>query len=315
MITSWKFWTALQHPPALHPLFQRNAGLEYQIRWPAVTIPRVGQWTEMVLLVLLAFVLLANPAIAFVIILFVPFSFAAVIVALPLLFPLLTSVVCAFWAAVMGGEVAREREKGTFELLCLLPDGVLGANWAICSGTVHRSSLFDVMYLIARALALFGVIMLGLSIIITLGIYLGQRLDAGNERVLEAMRTLMDILALLVAYHLHYVQSVALTALIGMWVPLHFSRPVEVRILAPVAFLGAQAITYALAYVLGAALLPTLLSTFYTDMSPLWVFLPPLLSLGVFLLVRETCIALVWHFLQRSLNTHPSELAILASAA
>lgn len=316
MITSWKFWTALQNPPALHPLFQRNAGLEYQLHLPRLPIlRRIGQSTEMILIGLLVLVLVLNPTLAFVIILLVPFSFAAVIVALPLLFPLLTSVVCAAWAAIIGGEIAKEREKGTYDLLCLLPDGVLGTHWAICSGTVHRSSLFDLLYLLARALALFGLIMLGLSIIITAGIYLAERLDTTNERVIEALRTLVDVLAFVVAYHVHYVQSVALGSLFGMLIPFYFARPIEVRLLAPAAFLAAQFITYALAFMLAFRVLPALLPGIYMGMSPLWAFIPPLVSLAIFVLVREAVITLVWHVLQRRVHVHPSELTVLVSVA
>lgn len=315
MVTSWKLWSALHNPPALHPLFQRNAGLEYRVQVRLPFLPRTGQWTEIVLIVLLGALLIVNPTAAFVVIMLIPFSFAGALICLPLLLPLLISLICAIWSGIMGSMIAREREKGTYELLCLLPDGVLGANWAICSGTVHRSGLFDMLYLVVRTIALFGLIILGISIIISSGIYIGARLDITNEKVVEALRTLMDILALVIGYHVHYIQSVALSSLVGILTPLYFTRPVEVRLIAPTAFLGAQTITYAVVYMLAFNVLPTLLPYLYDGSSALSIFMPPFIALAVFVFVREIIIVLLWHILQRHFNTHPSETSIMASVA
>lgn len=307
MVTSWKLWSALRNPPALHPLFQRNAGLQYQVRLPMLRSS--GEWTEMILIGVLVVLLVTNPHLALVFILIVPLTIIGALLALPLLLPLLINVTGALWSAVVGAEIADAREKGTYDLLCLTPDGQLGANWAICSGCLHRSDVFEVLYLVVRALSLFGIVLIGISLIITGGILINAQFNFASVRVVESLRTLLDILALVIGYHIHYVQSVALSSLVGLLTPFYFNRPVEVKLIAPVSFLALQAITYAVTFALAFRILPTL----YTD-APTWFYMiQPLVALLIFAVIREAVVLAVWHRVQMRLSTHSSEMTIMAA--
>src|SRR5262249_20834925 len=76
----------------------------------------------------------------------------AFLLALPIMIPIAIllrstlfsgSIYGVVWTMDISQLLARERQNGTYDLLCLLPPGGLAAAWAICTGCLYRNQVFN----------------------------------------------------------------------------------------------------------------------------------------------------------------------------
>jgi len=312
MITSWKLWSALQNPPALNPIFRRTANVDYLFN---LHLPRL-KWLRPVVIVLalsLGLLLaLTNPQFVLLFILVIPMSIFFVLLVVPLLLLIGSNLLGAFWASIVSTSILREHERGTYDLLCLLPDGILGANWAISSGCMHRGAYFDLLYLGVRTLALFGIIILATTLVITIGIAAGPPYAEGDADSFRAIKTVMDMVNIILGYYIHHVQSVVLSPLIGILTAIHVRSQVEARLFAPIVFLALQVVSYALIFLVAFKLLPTIYQSFFVWNSLAYLTLP-FAQLVIFCAVREGILFFMLKLVKQALNVQTSEFNHLIS--
>lgn len=310
MMTSWRLWSALQNPPALNPIFRRIANVEYtfNFRLPGwLWLRRLG------IVCLLAFavvMLITRPQFVLLFVLIIPMSIFLVLMGMPILITIGSSLLGAFWASVVSTAIVRERERGRYDLLCLLPDGMLGTNWAIGSGCIHRNALFDLLQMGSRTLVFFAIVILGIVLIVTLG--MGTSLRAANDDLLRAARTILDMIALTAGYYIHYVQGVVLSPLTGILTAIHVHSQLEARLIAPVIFLTLQIGSYALTFLIAFTILPGAFQSAFQSNSPLLMVLP-FAQLAIFCVIREGIFLVVWMMVKQGLNIHPSDFNRLVS--
>ena len=305
-MTSWKLWHALRYPPFWHPLFRRGVIARNTPLWrPAPGKGRSAYLTALILSLALI-IALARPS-AFEILLVtlfgVPAALLILFMAAPLLFPLAVSLQAAVWAAHISYALAAERERGTYDLLCLFPDGSLGANWAIACGCVHRGVVFDALHVLAQVVLLLGMVFLAIIWLIVLGIVANPVGKAGQD-ILAASRTLIDTVVLIAALGLHYTQTVVLSPVVGMWWATHAHRRIEAQLGAFGLSLAVQIGTYGLFLVVGFALLPLLYDGLPLA-SPAINLSLPVVYLVILYIIREGAIFWLWKIVTRRLNADP----------
>jgi hypothetical protein len=304
MITSWKLWSALHNPPALNHVFRRTVNVEYLF---SLHIPdwlqRLVGAVAIIFVVLMIFI---NPQFVLLFILILPMSVFLILLVMPVLLIIGSNLLGTFWSSVVSTAIVKEHEHATYDLLCLLPDGILGANWAIGSGCIHRGAFFDLMYMAVRTLLIFGFIVLGIMLIIVLGIAAGASFYKANESLLLAVHTLLDLINLIVGYYVHYIQAIVLSPLTGILTAIFVRNQLEARLLAPVFFLALQIGSYTLTFFIAFNILPGLYSHFFIIDSLAYMTLP-FAQLAVFCGIREIILFGVWMLIKQHLNVHPSE--------
>ncbi len=247
MITR-RLWRAFSQPPISKPLFERvvlNAAFSPALRslwWNNLAIQgQVWLWS-------LVFILDVR--------------------ALPLML-LSGTFYGALWAVGVSGTILHERSTGTYDLLCLTPEGTFGVNWTICLGCLHQGDAFrHVNSQEAWTIRL----MLMIPLIITGNLALNRLLT--NSPV-----ALIWMAVLVLLFYLDHIQSIIMGTLFGLMAP-QTSASSDTRLWAVAGLILAQVLSY------GAFLSLILLS-------PLLNFPPalsPLIALAAFFSLRECII-------------------------
>jgi hypothetical protein len=312
MMTSWKLWSALHNPPALNPIFRRVVNVEYLFNF------QLSRWRWLQPLALTVFsaltilALLEKPHLVLLAILIVPMSFLFIVLIVPILLVIGSNLLGAFWSSAVSTTIVRERERGRYDLLCLLPDGVLGVNWAIGSGCMHRGAFFDLLNIVVRTLLIFGLIILGIMVIITLGVAAEASLRKTNDDLWQAVRTVFDVLAVIIGYYAHYVQGIALSPLTGILTAMYVRNQLEARLFAPIIFLALQFGSYALTFLIAFNIIPSIYQYFFVTSWLVYVILP-FVQLAVFCGIREGIFWGIWMLVKQELNVQQSEFNRLVS--
>ncbi len=314
-MTSWRLWRAVRHPPYKHPVFRRTMqarpmALPGSLRGLARVRP--SWWLLLVgvtLLLILRPTLHALPLLIFT----APIALVLLFFLTPLLFPVVVMVQSAWWAASISQALVSEHKQQTYDILCLFPDGCLGVNWAMASGCMRRNLMFSALSVAARVLLLMGLVLLALLLLLLgPGIIADLTDDMITANDIAAFRTLLDILALMVAYALHYVQSIALGPIIGLLVPTYTHHRVEAQLGAIGLSLAVQVGSYLLFLamvrgVIDPLLSGPLLSGLLPPDSWLASAVQPVLFLGLLLVIREGAVTGLWRLAIQRLNVHPDE--------
>jgi hypothetical protein len=292
-----KFWYALNHPPARHPLFLRTVLLP-----PPSRRRFVSSATLMIDFVL--GVSVNTPTLLF---LLMPFFL--------LLIGITYGVDCALRIST---TIAKEHESNTFDVLALSPGGVWGTNWALSTSSLYRNRDFERLYSIMRSAIIAGVTM---TVIIGLIAFLGlaqsrpARLPQPSNLDLSFVlaEDVISVLALIAAIYVEYVQSTVLGSLVGLLIPTVARNRLDASLWAFGGFLLLQIMTYVFAWLIGFTILPTLFT--YLQMGG-WFAGASLavLRLAAFFLVREAIIAALWRLLAGRLNAREIELATQPTA-
>lgn len=169
-------WKGLFNPPVDSPIFQRV------MRAP---LPRV-RLIERVDRVYRA-------AEGFI----MPLLRLAAAVLAPVLLPVACNVIGALFAYYVAAFISRERERGTYELLALTPEGEWDTAWTICLASVYRFNvLWHVNFL--RVMAVLGAILLALPLFF------------------PASGDVVVLVALVIALQFDAMQSIVVGCLCGM---------------------------------------------------------------------------------------------------
>lgn len=305
---SIQLWRALNHPPAMHPLFwltSRRAVASSALNHIPGRLGWIDRLSIAYLLVFAAVMLLANalgtnaqPGLV-TLLMFLLTLPVIVPIAILLRSTLLSGCIYGLiWTMNISQYVVHERQNHTYDLLCLLPPGGLAADWAICTGCLYQGQAFN------RILELRGVmsrIIFMLSAIVLLGSMIGRL------SVPEALILGIDVVTLLVALHIDFGHSVILSGLIGMIAPLYSHSQTDARIWAAGGFLTLQLSAYAITLFTGLAAAPRILERMGIEGWPAAAIIP-ICTVLVLTVIREGYIAWLWRWLVTRTNTDPHDL-------
>jgi hypothetical protein len=257
-------WRRLRKPPANHPLFVRAIGMN------------------------------DNP---------MPWYFAlGAILLAPLVFPLgimlLSDAYSLIWAVSASSAIAQERERGTLDLLYLLPFGAFGASWALYTGCIHRNQIFSRMSGIG--VALFRIVF----ILIVLDALRGSESTFSSYRAQDTQQlfhilTLVAVVA--VALGLDHVQSIVASSLVAMLVATFARTRFDAQLWAVIGLAGILLTTTLLAALTGLGIVPLVVRTLDIPIGDV-VFSELVVSLAMFGILREGVIAVLWRAAFRRLN-------------
>jgi hypothetical protein len=204
------------------------------------------------------------------------------------------------WAARIGSAIAREREIATYDLICLIPAGALGAGWALSSAHLHRSSLFRMLRLLMHSLAaaLMGALLTTIPVMLTL---------ASGSPASYGLFLLLDYgVAAAAAFYLDHIQSLTLAYLIGMTTAAMAQNRINAQLWAVSGFLLLQMLTYLFTLIIALVLLPMPQAPLHMSDIALRA-VTPLLWLASFYTLREILIRLMWRILARQFNASPTD--------
>jgi hypothetical protein len=199
------------------------------------------------------------------------------------------------WADEISQSLSQERQNHTYELLSLLPSGVLAPSWAICMGCLYRSRRFQRMLeqrgAMMRIIAGTG----GMFILIIAA-------SAGDW-----LKWAILLAVILVVLHIDLVHSLVLSALIGLLIPHYSHSRIDVRLWTVGGFLFAQIAAYTVSLLAALVIAPDLMARLTL---PLWLLDTGhiLIGLAALYLVRECLIAALWRWLLSMDNAVPHDL-------
>lgn len=302
MNLTWRLWRTLREPPlTAHAVYKRTVtGQTIQLRYQ---IPQ--RWLAIAAAPVLLLLVLQHGVLSLLMMVFiVPALGVLAFLLLPVLLPPFTAVIGGFWAASISGALVKERNDHTYDLLCVTPSGTLAANWAVASGCLHRGDIFDSLRSAVYVALMIGGFLLGLMALVTA--FMAMRATAAQSLVV-AVRTIVDLMMLLGLFYLHYVQSMVLSALVGVYAPAVFENRSDTPWLAFALFEIIQFSSY-IGFLLLHVVFDPLLSTIRPDQWLAFVTVP-LLYLLAFIVLREAIVMWLWRVVNNRLNITPGDEA------
>lgn len=269
-LITWILWHHLFHPP-VHPLFRRAQSASIDSRMTRFI-------TGVALLaggVILALFIPLNPALPML---------------LPVVLVTLSSCYVIRWVVRISATIAREYERDTYDLLCVLPPGAVGATWALCVASLHRDDTLGWIDLLRRLFS-------GLLLLILLVVLLTTALRGSAPDTCQFWQLFLEIMLLAGVAYVEHVQAIVQGSLVGMLMPARHRTPADACIRGAVVFLTMQVISLMVALLAG----PVLFSSRDIEAGSI------LLSLPVFYLIREVFIMTLWGMLAHRLNASPAE--------
>lgn len=295
---TFRVWNVLSKPPRLHPLYRRTQ------------VPRQPDgWLRQAGDLLAPYVPLAYLFIGMALCCTLSSHAVGLIAGIAVVVLFNGTLYATRWGSRTAKEIALARESGEWELLCLIPQGAVGAAWAIATGVSHRENAFERLYrrhvgVLAVLLAVF-VLMLPCSL-------LDYKQAQSFERP-DVLVTYGYLLAALLVSYIDFLQSAVLGSLTGILGGLQTNSPVDAQLWAGGVFLALQTAIYALIIVVCFGLLPPIPSEM-TGAQLLIEGLLLLVRLALFIGLREAIIAFVWRLVARRLQTTTGDLVALRQA-
>ena len=222
LLLSWKLWRILHQPAYSHVLYRRSIEADpLALFRPLLDHVQPRIWTALAVLVALYIVVRVGITSILVSFFLLPGIIISAFVFLPLILPFVTIVIGSYWSATISSSVLRQRDAHTYDLLCLGPNGTLGANWSIAHVTLQRGGVFGTLHMGSLVSFVLG----SVALLLMLAIFLYMLVTgAGPENVIAAGRTVLDMLALLLGFGMHYIQSVVLAVMVGLYAPTLMGR-------------------------------------------------------------------------------------------
>jgi hypothetical protein len=306
MILTWKLWRVLSEPPVFaHAQYKRvvlarTLSFYNDIDW---------RWLWLLVAPVLIYLVFRHGLIAIIMLVFaVPAAGVMLFLMLPVLLPPFTTLVGGFWAAIISRTIIKEHRSHTYDLLCLAPEGTLGANWAIASGCLHRGDVFG-----GLRFAMYVALIIGGGLLVMLALVaLFMAIRATPAIILvTAVRTIVDLGIVLALFYVHYVQSMVLCALVGVYAPTLFDYRSDTPWLAFSLFELIQFGSYGAFALLHLLIEPVL--RYITPGAWLAYIAVPLLYLLGFTLLREAIILGLWEVIRVRFNAARAEREVLMS--
>ncbi len=296
---SLQFWYALKRPAIHHPLFRRITRDRVPRPQPKLSLGQ--QVVIMALLVLPAYFILRYYADMIVVgILFIPLGIAAVYMTLH------GTIAGLYWAMRISGAIARERERGSFDLISTSPYGAFSASWAICTGCQYYDQTFNGIG--AQRVwfsRIFFLTLLLMSAVISL---IEPR--STSAAVNNCLYVSDVVIAVSLAFVIDDIHSAVIGSLIGMIVPLIVRNRLNAHLGALAGFLTLQIGAYALVWLIGFTLLPQVNANLAVGALAASLMLP-LEQVLVFFAVRELIARVLWRIHSLLLDDDVSDLSLL----
>ena len=243
----------------------------------------------------------------FIVLFFIPIGIAGLYMALN------GTLAGLFWAIRVSGTIARERERGTFELISTSPYGAFSASWAICTGCQYYDQTFNGLG--AQRVwfsRLFFLTLLFISGLLSLpeahGIGVPNNTSAN---FLESLLSVIELVLILgLAFHIDDIHSTVIGSLVGLIVPLFARNRLDARIGAFVGFLVLQITAYLFVWGIGFMAIPQLNADLAITGTAAALALP-CEQLLVFFVVREVIARLLWSVNSLLLDGDVSDLRLL----
>jgi hypothetical protein len=293
-------WYALKRPPIHHPLFRRIS----RIRQPAPAT-RISTRRRILLTAILLGVFYISlrfyAQLLFVVLFFIPIGVAALYMALH------GTIAGLYWAIRVSGAIARERERGVFELLSTSPYGAFSASWAICTGCQYYDQTFNGAG--AQRVWFSRVFFLTLLFLSAL-ISLADPRNFGGASVEGFVYILAIVSILAFAFYIDDIHSLVLGSLVGVIVPMFARNRLDARIGALTGFLLLQIGTYLIVFLFGYILIPQVHQRLLVTGFAAEIALPLELLL-IFFSVRELIARLLWRLNSLLLDGDVSDLRLL----
>jgi hypothetical protein len=307
MFLTWKLWRILSEPPVFaHAQYKRvvlarTMNIFQELNW---------RWLWLLVVPVAVYLVLQHGVIAILMLVFaVPASGVLVFLLLPVLLPPFTVLMGGYWAAIITRTIVKEHRAHTYDLMCVAPEGTLGANWAIASGCLHRGDVFGgLRFAMVVALIIGGGLLVLLAIV---AVFMALRATP-TLMLVTAVRTIADLGVVVALFYIHYVQSLVLSVLVGVCAPALFDNRSDASWLAFGLFEVIQFGSYGVFFLLHLLIEP-LLRTLTPDAWLAYITVP-LLYLLLFTLLREAIILVLWETIRVRLNTAPAERELLMSS-
>jgi hypothetical protein len=304
-----KLWRLLYYPDMTNPLF-RHIVLQQAIQEaPPINWKLVQPWLTRLALVVVLAVLLVDPLKLILALIIIPVSLLSLLVLLPLSLPVIMNVVGGMWTAEIGGELARQRLLRRYDLISVSLDGSLHTSWMIAAACIHRGYLFVALHACVRAAIIISALLMGGLLLLTLSVADGLP----EAHLIRAVRTGVDVVALLAGFYAYYMQTLVLCIVTGMAMSAYIDNPFEVRVMGVMTFVGVQLGSLVVLALLGSALFAPL-ETLLLPAAPAVFIMLPLVYLAGWLALREAMIAALWYMITERLNGSPVEQALLIEA-
>jgi hypothetical protein len=220
------------------------------------------------------------------------------------------TVYSLIWAIRTSGLIAQERERQTYDVYCLSPEGALGVNWAICTGYLHRNNRLEQIHGVVRSLLSIALIMIFLIALVLIS-------NAGQPRATEFAQQevqrysimLVNVTTLICLIFIDHIHSIVLGCLVGILVASYARGRIEAQLGAAGAYLALQISAYVIAWIVGFSILPSIYDESASGLAQIGL---AIMQIVIFYSTREIMIALLWNQLSRRLNVAPTEKALLA---
>jgi hypothetical protein len=301
---TWTLWSALKKPFTRHPVYYRALQLRksgvgevsFFVRPARKFIERIRQFASAGILARLLLLIIALPIAVFLIFAILYAGLPTLMYGGPILLPIIANTYGLNWAVGIGSLIATERERKTYDLLCVTPFGTLPTTWAITSGYAHYDqTLRSVSQLRAWQLAIIWVVVpfIGSMVIMQFG-QIGYYI------------TLIPVfIAYLAAFtamlYIDQFQSIIVGVLVAMIIPTLGRAMQETRIWITGVFILLQFVTYLSALLICLGALPIIFDALKLR-GVLIDFGLPVLSVVIFFLIHEAIIRWLWRVLKEQVG-------------
>jgi hypothetical protein len=291
-VLTWRLWRRLNRRTPLTAVYYRLHLRRTFVEQQPLTLPgltAIGSIAMMVLPVVLIF-------------LGMPLLILAYIFLLPYAEPFLLLVTIGYGLLLcvsVSAQLAREHERGVYDLLCSCPPGRLGLHWAYAATWLsrHRSLLKFLMGILAV-----GSFALLLDTFRTLIHFGPLPLTDNSWRLVWFIFAIASIASLWMTY----LQTLVMSSLAAILIGALVSQAMNARLYAVGLFLCLQAALY--------VLIGLMRSAFASGNAPYTVeqfIITEVIVLLIAFVLREGANWLLWQAIVRTLSASPSELDAL----
>ena len=284
-------WRALTEVDSQNPIFRRVSQMNKPSNQPRRGF-RPPLWLQLAALIALLAAVIASPSLLTLVFAF-PILLITLMVAAPLLLPGITLLAGLHLTAEVIGGICREKRQHTYDLICALTQGRLGASWSFAVGMAHRGGWFaPLRWGTLTTLRAAGGLYVALGALMLL-LALTGRQSIGIEQA----RLLLLIALLLALYYSNMTQIIVQSLLIGLLASsFELSKP-DATVFGLFLYILLTALP-----LLAAGLILFAFGRLVVEPAPLLRLAAESAALLLLMALRELLITLLWRALERRLD-------------
>ncbi|QPC81797.1 hypothetical protein G4Y79_19200 [Phototrophicus methaneseepsis] len=298
---SWRLWQSLHNPLVEHPAFDLvNTGPIFN--WDWVRRPRMNCLLQAILGAVALVLLIRYPMLIFLVVL-APAVFVMGVMAIPIFLPFLILIYGSILATMISNRIRTEKRAATYDLLCVLPTGSLGMTWLMSMWALRQGKVLGWLYNGVRIVLFLMLIGIAIIIVIALIVTLQYIWDQNLEYLPDALRTVVEILAIAIIFYTGFFQTIVISALIGMLTPHFDTEWYDTTPLTITAYLVVQIGTYFLTFWVCVAL-----NAMFYGYSAFIDILLPVVYCAFAIGSRELIVMGLWRYLVYRLNATQDDI-------